>query len=159
MAEFERFMDSAAARGDLIDANGEVDMSALDQAMSGGMSMAAPAAVPAADPFAGAQARAPAPMLAPKKTLQSLATQIAQTLPKDAEGCMSGAAVRPVLMKCGLQIAQLGQVWMDVDSTQRGKIDVDQLGMILGLITQIQAGGTPNLGTIDPQKLPTVEGF
>jgi len=154
MAEFERFMDSAAVRGDdLLDANGEVNMSALDMAM-GSATVAAPAAM-----AGSAAARAPAPMLAPKKTVQSIAGSIAATLPKDAEGCMSGADVRPVLMKTGLQIAALGKVWMDVDDSQRGKVDTDQLALILSLIAQVQNGGVPNLATIDPTLLPKVEGF
>ena len=131
-------MDSAAVRGDdLVGADGEVNMHALDMAM-GGAQVATPG-----QPFAAAAARAPAPMMAPKKTVASIANAIAQTLPKDAEGCMSGADVRPVLMKTGLQIAALGKVWMDVDSTQRGKVDTDQLGLILSLIAQVQKLHTP----------------
>jgi len=148
MAEFERFMDSAAARGDVMDADGEVNMDALNGIM---------ATMGPGTTGASAAARAPAPMLpppAPKKTLKSQAQQIFDTLPKDEENCLSGAAVRPVLMKSGLEIAMLGKVWMDVDSTRRGKIDLGQLGLMLGMIYQVQQGVEPNLATLDAAKCP-----
>jgi hypothetical protein len=144
MAEFERFMDSAAARGIVEDEGGESDVAALSSSMAT-LGSGATATAPAA--------RAQAPVR-PKKTLKSQAQQIFDSLPKDEENCLSGAAIRPVLMKSGLEIAMLGKVWMDVDSTRRGKIDLGQLVLMLGLIYMVQQGVEPNLATLDAANSP-----
>ena len=63
-------------------------------------------------------------------------------------------------MGCGLEIADLGAIWMEVDQDRRGKIDQDQLTMVLCMIQQKQAGQTPDLASVDPNgPAPTVEGF
>lgn len=82
-------------------------------------------------------------------------------MPKDDEQCLSGTDVRPVLMRSGLDINTLGQIWMEVDIDRRGKIDFDQLGLILGLISQSQRGEEINLETLDPDTVPppTIQGI
>lgn len=40
----------------------------------------------------------------------------------------------------GLDVNTLGTIWMEVDNERRGKIDFDQLCLILGLISQAQNG-------------------
>ena len=42
-----------------------------------------------------------------------------------------------------------GTIWMEVDQDRRGKIDFDQFTLILGLISQVQAGLQPNLDVIN----------
>lgn len=50
---------------------------------------------------------------------------------------------------------------MEVDQDRRGKIDYDQLCLILGLISQIQRGEEMSLETLDPDEViaPKVEGY
>ena len=43
----------------------------------------------------------------------------------------------------------IGTIWMEVDQDRRGKIDFDQFTLILGLISQVQAGFQPNLDVIN----------
>lgn len=113
------------------------------------------AATPAADPFA-----APAPAAAPVKTAASMAQAIFSALPKDDENCLGGNDIRPVLMGSSLEMADLGAVWMEVDQDRRGKIDLEQLAMILCMIQQKQAGQTPDLASVDPNgPAPTCAGY
>ena len=53
------------------------------------------------------------------------------------------------------------KAWMEVDQDRRGKIDYDQLCLILGLISQIQRGEEMSLETLDPDSViaPKVEGY
>lgn len=94
-------------------------------------------------------------------TISSLAQTIYESLPQDEEGCLGGADIRPVLLTSGLEMQDLGGIWMEVDQDRRGKIDVDQLGLILGMIAQHQQGETPSLETLDPETAPcpTLEGY
>lgn len=50
---------------------------------------------------------------------------------------------------------------MEVDQQRRGKIDSDQLALILGLMGQAQAGQAVALEALDPATAatPTIEGF
>ena len=64
-------------------------------------------------------------------------------------------------MKSGLSIGDLGKIWMEVDQSRRGKVDCDQLALILGLMGQAQSGQAIALEQLDPATAttPTVEGF
>eukprot|EP00053_Salpingoeca_punica_P011361 m.101345 g.101345 ORF g.101345 m.101345 type:complete len:637 (-) comp15658_c0_seq1:477-2387(-) len=93
--------------------------------------------------------------------LLPLTQYIFESLPRDAEDCISGVDVRPVLMRSGLSTAMLGQIWMEVDLGRKGKIDFEQLGLILGLISQAQEGGSIQLEKLDPDTIaaPRMEGL
>lgn len=70
--------------------------------------------------------------------LQQYAQHVFSLVPnKDHEDCLGGADVRPVLMKSGLEVGILGRIWMEVDQARRGKIDLDQLALVLGMISQV----------------------
>lgn len=69
---------------------------------------------------------------------------------KDGENCISGLELRPHLMKSGLDTSQLGQIWMEVDVDRRGRLDYDQVGLVLGLISMVQQGRPMNLEILDP---------
>lgn len=150
---FERFMDSIHVRGDV---NAIPDMSELDDALDQLNEVEAEVADDDLEFDPRAMNRTPA-----KKTIADQAEAIYNDLTPDAEGLLGGADVRPVLMLSGLEMAQLGSIWMEVDQERRGKIDVDQLGLILGMIKQAQNGETPSLDSLDPDAIgcPTIEGY
>lgn len=116
------------------------------------------AAAPGDDPFAvPAPAATPA---APVKTATTQAQTIFAALPKDEENCLGGNDIRPVLMGCGLEMADLGAIWMEVDQDRRGKIDLEQLAMIICMIQQKQGGQAPDLASVDPNGPPaTIAGY
>ncbi|EGD82107.1 hypothetical protein PTSG_02786 [Salpingoeca rosetta] len=90
--------------------------------------------------------------------IQHLAQAIFEMVEQDDEGCLSGQGVRPVLLRSGLDINTLGSIWMEVDNERRGKIDFDQLCLILGMISQAQQGLEPDLATLDMAiDAPTIE--
>jgi len=142
MSEFEKFMDSAECRQETDD--GGVAAATAGVASMGGGDFNPRAAAPP-----------------PRKTLQSQATAIFSSCTSDAEACVSGAEIRPILMKSGLSIGDLGKIWMEVDQSRRGKVDCDQLALILGLMGQAQSGQAIALEQLDPATAttPTVEGF
>ena len=76
-------------------------------------------------------------------------------------GLLGGADARAVLTTSGLEMADLGNIWMEVDQDRKGKIDKQQLGLILGMISQKQAGEEPSLDSLDPDTVacPIIEGY
>lgn len=88
------------------------------------------------------------------ETLESYARELFSTISVDDDGCVDGREVRGVLMRSGLDVQVLGQIWQDVDQEQRGKVDFDQFTLILGLISQAQAGFTPSLDSLDIDSVP-----
>jgi len=142
---FEKFMDSIHVRGD---DNAIPDMSELDDALDSLNEVEAELEETEEEDFdPRAMMRAPV-----EKTISSMAEEMFDSLPQD-DGMVGGADVRPVLVGSGLEMAQLGQIWMEVDQERRGKVDVDQLGLILGLIKQVQNGEAVSLDTLDPDTI------
>jgi len=143
----------------------EDPFAATSNRSSGGGSGITAAAAPAAKALGGFDddfaptASAPAPAKIP--AISDLAKKIFDSTPQDAERCLGGAEVRPALLRSGLDVNTLGKVWMEVDNERRGKIDYDQLCLILGMISQAQSGMEPNLATMDPETTPapTLEGM
>ena len=65
-------------------------------------------------------------------------------------------------MRSGLDVQALGTIWMEVDRDRRGRvrvlwgvsdaqIDAEQFMLMLGLVSQAQAGLTPSLDSLDPE--------
>jgi hypothetical protein len=106
-------------------------------------------------------------------------TAHAQTLPLDGDGFLEGKEARGVLMRSGLDVQTLGTIWAEVDHERRGKVrsvmicppartrlflllfsflssltrcaqlDAEQFALILGLISDAQAGKAPSLATVN----------
>jgi len=64
----------------------------------------------------------------------------------DADGCLGGKALQPVMSKCDPAVpgAMLGKIWSACDSNKSGKLNKSQVVKMLGFIGQVQSGGTPN---------------
>eukprot|EP00054_Salpingoeca_dolichothecata_P002889 m.24387 g.24387 ORF g.24387 m.24387 type:complete len:566 (+) comp13373_c0_seq1:251-1948(+) len=92
--------------------------------------------------------------------IQGLTDAVFQMCVRDNEGLIDGQEVRPILLRSGLDINTLGSIWMEVDQDRRGKIDFDQLGLILGLISMAQQGMEISLEELDPDTIspPTLQG-
>jgi len=147
---FERFMDSVHVTGD----DGAMpDMSELDDALDQLNEVQAEVEDDDFDPRGGAAPAGP--------TINSMAQAIYDALPKDDEGLLGGADARSVLTTSGLEMADLGNIWMEVDQDRRGKIDKEQLGLILGMISQKQAGEEPSLDSLEPDTIscPSIPGY
>lgn len=71
----------------------------------------------------------------------------------DEDDCIQGGDIRPTLMASNLPVETLGTIWMDVDSDRRGKLDVSQIALVLGLMAQAQMGQEPSLETLDLQTI------
>eukprot|EP00043_Microstomoeca_roanoka_P010217 m.97205 g.97205 ORF g.97205 m.97205 type:complete len:584 (-) comp14821_c1_seq1:152-1903(-) len=91
---------------------------------------------------------------ADKNPIKALADIIFEMVTADEEGCLGGQDVRPVLLRSGLDVGTLGTIWMEVDSDRRGRIDYDQLCLVLGMISQAQQGLEPDLLTLDTETVP-----
>ena len=129
------------------------DMSELDDALDQLNEVQAEVEDDDFDPRGGAAPAGP--------TINSMAQAIYDALPKDDEGLLGGADARSVLTTSGLEMADLGNIWMEVDQDRRGKIDKEQLGLILGMISQKQAGEEPSLDSLEPDTIscPSIPGY
>eukprot|EP00049_Salpingoeca_infusionum_P026412 m.25586 g.25586 ORF g.25586 m.25586 type:complete len:571 (-) comp8736_c0_seq1:200-1912(-) len=73
---------------------------------------------------------------------------------------LSGAKMRPVMVKTGLANGVLGEIWSMVDVEQTGVINYSQFGYILGLLSQAQRGEPLDTSTIGPSTpVPTIAGY
>ncbi|KAI8987735.1 P-loop containing nucleoside triphosphate hydrolase protein [Mycotypha africana] len=64
------------------------------------------------------------------------------------DGLVSGAQIKPILMKSGLPNDMLAQIWRLADWDNDGYMDIDQFGVALHLIKAVE------LGAQLPEKLP-----
>jgi len=74
----------------------------------------------------------------------------------DADGCLSGGQMMPVMSKCNPPIAQdmLGKIWTVCDDKKAGKLTKAQVMKCFGLMSQAQGGGTPNPGELNASTPP-----
>jgi Ca2+-binding EF-hand superfamily protein len=110
----------------------------------GGAAPAAAAAAPA--PAAAAPAAAEGAM-----TLVATVEKLFGMIPPDADGCLSGKQLMPVMNKCDPAIEQgmLGKIWTVCDDAKSGKLTKQQVMKMFGLMSQAQTGGTPNPTELD----------
>lgn len=78
----------------------------------------------------------------------------------DDEGCLAGGTLRPLMLMSKLPAATLAQIWQMVDlgsednEIPRGKLDLRQLTLMLGLLGQAQRGENLDISIVKGGVLP-----
>jgi multidrug efflux pump subunit AcrA (membrane-fusion protein) len=70
----------------------------------------------------------------------AMAKHLLTTVTKDDVGLVSGQALRELLVRSGLGNGQLGEIWSKADTRELGRLDPDQIVLLLGMIGQAQRG-------------------
>mmetsp|Transcript_17130 Transcript_17130/g.50595 ORF Transcript_17130/g.50595 Transcript_17130/m.50595 type:complete len:108 (+) Transcript_17130:30-353(+) len=76
--------------------------------------------------------------------LASIAQKLWAGLGVPQGGDADGGMLKPVMMKSGLEMAVLGQVWGMADSQSRGSLNFTEFEMLCGLVGQAQRGEALN---------------
>lgn len=74
----------------------------------------------------------------------------------DADGCLDGGTLRPLLMTSKLDPAVLGEIWAKADADSVGKLNASQFESLLRFISQAQNGESLDSATFTPSMPPPV---
>jgi len=104
---------------------------------------------------------APSPLAATNPALLRITEEVFKKLPKDEASCISGADLRPTLLQTGLQPNVLAAIWGQVDGDDSGTVSFEELQVVLGLVSQVQAGNEPSVDTMDMTTIapPQIKGI
>ena len=93
--------------------------------------------------------------------LSAMADKLFELIKPDADGCLGGKQLQPVMSKCNPAVpgAMLGKIWSACDSAKAGKLNKSQVVKMLGFIGQVQAGMTPNPAAYMTAPAPTIDGL
>lgn len=69
------------------------------------------------------------------------------------DGKVSGTAIKPLLVKTGLPMAELGTIWSLSDLTKDGYLDLDEYSLCMHFI-KLRNGGIPLPETLPPEMRP-----
>jgi hypothetical protein len=89
-----------------------------------------------------------------------MADYVLQLAKPDPDGLLSGKTLRHLLLMSQLPQDVLAAVWEMADRNQRGKLDRNQLVLLLGLLSMAQSGRRPDPTLVDARThTPLLEGL